>query len=320
MNDLPFSAAPLPPAARPVLAPPVGFSGPAKKIVWNDQELRAGWRLLIFAMLFVALASAGLALDAVLHLPRLTPASMTISGLLVQECTLLIAALIAAWIMKTLEGRSFGAYGLPSAQILGRRFWTGAAWGLVMISATLLLISLFGGFSLGTLALRGDAMVGDAFFWGLAFVFVGLFEEFLFRGYAQFTLNTGVGFWPAATLLSASFGAVHLRNGGEGPVGALSVFVIAMFFCLTLRRTGTLWFAVGVHAAFDWGETFLFSVPDSGLVASGHLLNSFFHGSRWLTGGTIGPEGSVMVFLVVGAAAVIFSFVYPRREANRHSS
>ena len=113
---------------------------------------------------------------------------------------------------------------------------------------------------------------------------------------------------------------LHLGNGGEDKVGALSVFVIAMFFCLTLRRTGNLWFAVGLHAAFDWGETFLFSAPNSGIVAPGHLLNSSFHGPAWLTGGTVGPEGSVMAFAVVAIAAVIFSRVYPAREATHETS
>ena len=104
-------------------------------------------------------------------------------------------------------------------------------------------------------------------------------------------------------------------------MGALSVFVIGMFFCLTLRRTGNLWFAVGLHASFDWGETFLFSVPNSGIVASGHLLNSSFHGPVWLTGGTVGPEGSVMAFVVVALAAVIFSRVFRRgKRRNRVSA
>jgi hypothetical protein len=142
---------------------------------------------------------------------------------------------------------------------------------------------------------------------------VGFFEEFFFRGYTQYTLASGIGFWPAATVLSAVFGAFHHGNTGEDAVGMLSVFVISMFFCLTLRRTGNLWFAVGVHASFDWGETFLFSVPNSGIVAPGHLLNSSFHGPAWLTGGTVGPEGSVMAFVALAAAAVIFSRMYPAR-------
>ena len=92
-----------------------------------------------------------------------------------------------------------------------------------------------------------------------------------------------------------------------------TLFVIGMFFCLTLWRTGNLWFAVGLHAAFDWGETYLYSVPDSGLVAPGHLLNSSFHGPTWLTGGSVGPEGSAIAFLVVGLAAVLFVIVYPAK-------
>jgi membrane protease YdiL (CAAX protease family) len=180
-----------------------------------------------------------------------------------------------------------------------------------MISATILLIRLLGGFSFGELALQGPALWGYAVLWGLVFLAVGLFEEFFFRGYTQFALASGIGFWPAATMISAVFGAWHLGNKGEDVAGALSVFVIGMFFCLTLRRTGNLWFAVGLHASFDWGETFLFSVPNSGIVAPGHLLNSSFHGPVWLTGGTVGPEGSVMAFVVVALATVIFNRVFP---------
>jgi membrane protease YdiL (CAAX protease family) len=183
-----------------------------------------------------------------------------------------------------------------------------------MIAAIILLICAFGGFSFGELALRGPELWRYALLWGAVFVCVGLFEEFLFRGYTQFTLATGIGFWPAATALSAGFGALHLANPGEGRIGALGVFAIGMFFCLTLRRTGNLWFSVGAHAAMDWCETFLFSVPDSGIVAPGHLLNSSLHGPAWLTGGSVGPEGSVMAFAVVGFAAILFAIVYPAKK------
>jgi len=234
--------------------------------------------------------------------------------MLVQECVGVIAMFAAAAIMGMLEARPFGGYGLPRAAAFGARFWRGTAWGIAMITAIIFLILAFGGFSFGELALRGPALWGYAALWVVVFICVGLFEEFLFRGYAQFTLATGIGFWPAATMLSAAFGAIHIRNSGEDFVGALSVFVIGMFFCLTLRRTGNLWFAVGLHAAFDWGETFLFSVPNSGLVAPGHLLSSSVHGPVWLTGGTVGPEGSVMAFVVVGTAAALFVFVYPAKK------
>jgi hypothetical protein len=186
-----------------------------------------------------------------------------------------------------------------------------------MITAVIFLIRSFGGFSFGEMVLHGASLWQYAVLWAVGFLLVGFFEEFLFRGYAQFTVASGIGFWPAATLLSAVFGAIHLQNGGESKIGAVGVFAIAMFFCLTLRRTGNLWFAVGLHGAFDWGETFLYSVPDSGLVAPGHLLNSSFHGPVWLTGGTVGPEASVMAFAVIGLAAAAFALVYPSEDVKQ---
>ena len=297
---------------RWLLAPPQGPVNGAIAIFWNERELRAGWRLAIFGFLVASLGFGEKVLARFLHLNL--SLSITAGGILFQECRLFLVVLAATVIMAWIERRPLGTYGLPAAEAFRARFWQGAAWGIAMMAATILLIRIFGGFYFGDLALHGLAVWRYAFFWGATFLVVGFFEEYLFRGYAQFTLSMGLGFWPAASILSAAFGAVHLGNPGEGKVGALSVFVVGMFFCLTLRRTGNLWLAVGLHAAFDWGETFLFSVPDSGLVLPGHLLNSSLHGPAWLTGGTVGPEGSVMVFVVLAVSAVIFGKVYPARE------
>jgi membrane protease YdiL (CAAX protease family) len=87
--------------------------------------------------------------------------------------------------------------------------------------------------------------------------------------------------------------------------------VIGFFFCLTLRRTGTLWWAIGFHMSWDWGESYLYSVPDSGGTAPGHLLNSSFHGPDWLTGGSVGPEGSYLVFVVLVVLWILFARAYP---------
>ena len=94
-------------------------------------------------------------------------------------------------------------------------------------------------------------------------------------------------------------------------MGILGAMVIGFFFCLTLRRTGNLWFAVGFHAAWDWGESYFYSVPDSGGMAPGHLLRSSLQGPHWLTGGTVGPEGSVFLFVLLALMWVVFDRVYP---------
>ena len=76
--------------------------------------------------------------------------------------------------------------------------------------------------------------------------------------------------------------------------------------------------AIGFHASWDWGETYFYGVPDSGEVASGHLLNASFSGPSWLTGGSVGPEGSwlcILLILLLGCifAAWLREVRYPRQ-------
>jgi hypothetical protein len=226
------------------------------------------------------------------------------------EFGLFLAAVVPALLLGTVERRSWGGYGLPGRQAFGKLFWLGAVWGFASISLLLALMYGLRVFQLGQLALHGARIARFAAFWAVMFLLVGFFEEFLLRGYLQFTLTRAIGFWPAAVLLSCAFGLIHIRNDGEQWPGLLAAAVIGLFFCLTLRRTGNLWFAVGFHAAWDWGETFVYSTPDSGTVYPGHLLKSAFHGPVWLTGGKVGPEGSLLCFVVIAVVWVGFARVY----------
>ena len=139
-------------------------------------------------------------------------------------------------------------------------------------------------------------------------------EEFLFRGYSLYTFASGIGFWPAAVVLSTLFGAIHLQNGGENWIGVLGTIAIALVFAFSLWRSGSLWFAVGLHASWDWAESFFYGVPDSGYKAAGTLFTPRFAGSKWITGGSVGPEGSVLAFVIVVAMALTIHLLYPKRQ------
>jgi uncharacterized protein len=278
----------------------------ARILFFDSDGLRPGWGLAIYALLFFFLQRLSVELASSVELGA--------SGLwstLVEEVGNLIAAVVPAIVLARIERRSWRGYGLPRKLALGARFWGGTLWGFAGIS--LLMLSLYGvhSFSFGHVAVHGVRLVRFAAFWAGFFLLVGLFEEFLLRGYTQFTLARGIGFWPAAIALSAAFGAIHLRNGGEQWPGLLAAAWIGLFFCLTLRRTGNLWFAVGFHAAWDWGESFFYSVPDSGMLSPGHLLSSSLRGPDWLSGGTVGPEGSLLCFVVIALAWVLFAKMHP---------
>lgn len=298
-------AAPLCPEAAP--APPFW-----QRLLRGNFWLAAVLRVILYGVLFGGIASG---LGALAHfLLGRGRALGAPRGLFVGECIGVTAALGTALLMALLEKRRPGVYGLPLQGAFGKLFWQGALAGLAEISVLMALISACGGYSFGGLAIHGLELARWAGFWAALFVLVGLFEEFLFRGYAQYTLGAGIGFWPAALALSGLFGAGHLRNPGEGWVGALSIVEVGIVLCLALRRTGNLWFAVGLHASFDFGETFLYSVPNSGVVTPGHLSHAALHGPAWVTGGTVGPEGSLFSFLTMGLMFYAIHLLYPAKE------
>lgn len=281
----------------------------AHTLFLGPQGLRPGWGFAFYVAMFYPLQK--LAVD--LAWSRDFGAS-GLWSMMLEEFLNLLAAVIPAVVLARIEHRPWKVYGLPGKQAFGRLFWIGALWGVVGISV--LMFALYGlhVFAFGKIVLHGARLARFAAFWAAMFLLVGLFEEFLLRGYSQFTLSRGVGFWPAALLLSCAFGLIHLRNGGEQWRGLLAAAFIGFFFCLTLRRTGNLWFAVGFHAAWDWGETFFYSVPDSGMVAPGHLLSSSLRGADWLSGGSVGPEGSVLCFAVIALVWIVFHRIYPQAK------
>jgi hypothetical protein len=156
--------------------------------------------------------------------------------------------------------------------------------------------------------------------WALVFLLVAMNEELTTRGYLLFALTQAVGFWPAALILSTLFAAGHLSNPGEQWIGIAGAGLIGLALAWTVRWTGSLWWAIGYHAAWDWAETYFFGVPDSGTVAQGHLLSSVSHGASWLSGGPAGPEGSLFVIPIV---ALLVLFVWrtfpstPPKELDR---
>lgn len=287
-----------------------------EKVLRGPHGVRSGWRLLIFIILTAIL------LTVVQLLVRLTgfrpnlAHGLTTFPVMVSDGIMFLCPLLVAWIMSRFERKTLGDYGLPGRGAFGRKFWVGAGIGYVAMTGLLVAIRLFHGFYFGSLAIGARGIFYFGIIWAVAFLIVGFAEEFLFRGYVLSTLAEGIGFWPAAIALSMLFGAAHLTNRGEDIVGALSIVAVGLLFCFSLRRSGSLWFAIGLHAAWDYSESFIYSVRDSGTMARGHLLNSFFPASAptWLTGGSVGPEGSLFVFAILGILFLVVHWLYPEAQ------
>jgi membrane protease YdiL (CAAX protease family) len=240
---------------------------------------------------------------------------------LTEASAFLITALIT-WIMSKIERRPVAVYGLGGTRKLFYLL-TGTIIGLVAISLLVFILVHFGLLVIDRRLLFGSEALRYTLLWIPGFLAIGLFEEYLFRGYLQYTLARGiagltqrlssklnpqlVGFWIAAILVSFGFGAVHGSNPGESPIGLFCAAFASLIFCFSLWRTGSLWWAVGLHAAWDYGQSFLYGVGDSGAFFSPRLLETHPSGSPLLSGGATGPEGSIFSLCVLAAIAGVIS-------------
>jgi uncharacterized protein len=288
-----------------------------KRIFFNSRGLRAGWRLLIFVGIFVGLGFlANWIIPRIVHLkerPSLDPV-----GTIFDEAVTLVQVLLATWIMARIERRRFFDYGIPVRNAFGRDFWIGLAWGMASTSLLVGLIAAFGGYRVLGFAIHGGTLWYFAGLWIVANLLIGFAEEIQFRAYLLTTLADGIGFWAAAILLSIGFGALHyFLKPHERWEDFASTGLLGLFVCLTLRRTGTLAFAIGFHAAFDLANLFIWSGQNAGEFAVGYLLEARWQGPQWLTGGLLGPEASWMVFVVIALMFWIFDRYYRNEKFPR---
>jgi membrane protease YdiL (CAAX protease family) len=223
-----------------------------------------------------------------------TAAQVTPQFAIAREGLYLAAVLIPTLLLALSERRSPLAYGLSGQQRL-RYFALGLGWGVAFASVLVFALTASGHLAFDRRLLSGGSVVGYGLAWGGCFFVLALAEETLFRGYLQVALSRLIGFWPAAIALSTLFGLVHLRNSSEVLLGVATVALGGAFFSLALWRTGSLWWGIGFHTAWDWSQSFLFGVPDSGILVAGRLSQTHPLGSAIWSGGSAGPEASLFV-------------------------
>lgn len=300
-----------------------------RRVFLGAEGLRAGWSCLIFVLLFAAVVmAASFALDKIHWISRPTNSAneISLSFGFGSEAIEVFAVLLATWIMAKIErrGRHYGYGGSHKLRL----FVAGCCSGLVLISLLVFTLWKSGLLVMESRLIFGSDVLRYGVLWLFGFCLVGLFEESLTRGFLLYTLtrglawvyrsffktqhSTALGFWTATVIMSVIFYLGHTNNPGESPIGLLSVFLGGMFFSYSVWRTGSIWWGIGMHAAWDWGQSFLFGVADSGLMVQHHLLATHPQGKPVFSGGTTGPEGSIFIVGVLAVGSLLVFLTLPR--------
>ncbi len=326
--------------AEPQLPTPPPPPAPRHDIFFGRFGLRAGWGIAIFLVLALIIASlaniAGVLASG--QWKQVVAARAQVKAhpgeprpqvsipfapavVIATDAITFLGILGVCWFFSKAERRRLGAYGLGSSRLAD--FLPGAFWGLAALSALVFLLRALHLLTFDARLLFGLPILFDGLQWLLAFLIVGFAEEYLLRGYLQYTLTRGVfglghklsatharlvAFWIAAVFMSILFGALHLGNGGENTLGLLQVVLVGLVFSYALWRTGSLWWAIGFHMAWDWAQSFLYGVPDSGNISVGRLFQTHAAGSPLLSGGVDGPEGSLLCVPILLLVALVIRF------------
>lgn len=309
---------------------------PARRNIFIGTEgLRAGWRLLLFAVIVATLTLLERPIRHWLPFSEIVVAATMSAGNLLFGIILfrLINVFIAMSILSKIEHRPLSAYGLGGPRKF-RNFQMGVGSGLLMLSLLIFGLILSGHLVIDRRGLIGHEVVVYSLVWFLVFL-VGVFmEEILFRGYVPLTLARGLasiyrsafktrhaealGFWTSAILCSILFGLLHGTHPGESPLGLVQAGIFAFVCFVSLRRSGSLWWAVGFHVSWDYGQSFLFGVGDSGVFIKQSLLLSHPVGIPLLSGGYTGPEGSLYALPVLALSLGLIYLTFPGDTSDKH--
>lgn len=264
---------------------------PAHFLRAPDGRVRLGWRLLFFCL--VTFTVGGIA-TFVLPLGQ-------VGG----SAALLLGALTAGAFMLALDGRPASALGFALRKGAFGESARGLALGVAIGAVVVGSLALAGG--LGWTGQPGDAASWFAGAVGaLAFLAIpAAAEEALLRGYPLQALTEEFGPVRALALTAVAFAALHLGNPGVTWSGTLNVTAAGVLLGIIYLKTLSLWWATGAHLGWNWAQGYLADLPVSGLeLMDAPLYEGYARGPEWVSGGSFGPEGSLVATGVIAAAAI----------------
>ena len=278
----------------------------------DDGRLRAGWRILVFLLIFMALAIGGqLGTRAALgSLPKTSPVIFVI---------LAVTATMAVYLARRfLDRRGFLSLGLSSPaqawkDLLFGFLLSGAMAGTVFATMYFLGLLVEVQFNWGT----ATSSMGTAVLLPLLLttILIAYWEELVFRGYLLQNMADGLGLTRAVIVSCLLYGAVHAFNPNAGILSTLVIVAFGYLRIYGYLSTGLLWLSMGMHIGWNFFQGPVFGFAASGYAEKHTVISHAVAGPDWLTGGRFGPEANVITVPVVLLALFAMFFWTRGRRA-----
>ena len=320
-----------------------GISYATSAIFLNKEgELRSGWRVLIFFILFVCAAvlintlldGVASVFPPVRNLLRApddeegASARVFLYHVLGQVTSLVAALAATALCARLLEHRSIASAGYKLHRGWTRDFALGSLVGASSLALAVGIEAAAGAASLDVQARDGWFLMRAFALLFFFFLIAGAVEELLFRGFAFQALVHNVGPFVAIAFTSIFFGLAHVRNDNATAFSTINTVLAGVWLGVAYMMTRSLWLATALHYSWNLVMVFVFGLPVSGNKQFSHLawLNGQAGSPVWLSGGDYGPEGGVAatVVLIISTLVIWKSRLFAPSEemiaAIRHGS
>lgn len=287
-------------------------------------RLRSGWRIAIYASLFTILTLV-FGLFVVLIIIAVTQDEKALflytpQGMILTSSYSLIFGIFASWFCgKFLEDLPFQAVGWS----FHKNWLTQLIFGILTGTITLIFACVFA-MPNGNLSFQPNntadlsSILQTVFGSLFVFLIAAASEEIVFRGYVLQTLLRAKLAWFGIALTSLPFAVAHLNNPNANYISTVNTALAGIWLGLAFLKTRSLWFAFGIHFAWNWVQGSLLGLPVSGLkqMTTSPLLHSIDQGPTWLTGGSYGIEGGITCTIALIISALIIWF-FPLVKADK---
>lgn len=270
----------------------------------HSNQWRAGWDILfIVAIIFMMTMTFSFMLSL-----RIDSVPLFESGEWVRifKSNGLYILITVLFTVRVVQKRPLSSIGLT--RLDGRRLLTGFLSGGFLLTAVVL--SLWG---LDSAILQGEWIAPQIDHINITNLIItafmaGICEEILFRGYIQHLLTKRLTVHWAVVITSVSFSLAHMANTGYTWISAINIGLLACIFSYMTIRTGSLYFSIGFHIAWNLFQGYVFGISVSGETSQG-VYPVILSGQSWLTGGEFGLEGSLLATLILGLVCVVLILI-----------